>query len=84
MACINPDGTLTEVARRVLGAMAGLGAAFTAPEEVAAAAGVPLHRVRATVRETGRAKLIESDGAGWRLTDLGREVLDLGEGSGPA
>ncbi|UEM19722.1 hypothetical protein JL100_021945 [Skermanella mucosa] len=84
MACINPDGTLTEVARRVLEAMARRGAAFAAPEEIATAAGVPLHRVRATVRETGRAKLIEGDGAGWRLTGLGREVLDLDEGSGPA
>lgn len=84
MACINPDGTLTEVARRVLADMARRGAAFAAPEEIAAAAGLPLHRVRATVRETGRAKLIEGDGAGWRLTELGREALDLDEGSGRA
>ena len=35
MACINPDGTLTEVARRVLADMARRGAAFAAPEEIA-------------------------------------------------
>ncbi|EWY40982.1 hypothetical protein N825_30280 [Skermanella stibiiresistens SB22] len=82
MACINPDGTLTEVARRVLGAMARRGAAFAVPEDLAGETGVPLHRVRATVRETGRAKLIEDDGAGWRLTALGREALDLDEDDG--
>ena len=74
MACINPDGTLTEVARRVLGALAEQPAG---PEALAARTGLPLHRIRATLRETGRAKLIEPDGTAWRLTGLGREALDL-------
>jgi hypothetical protein len=82
MACINPDGTLSEVARRVLGALARRGSEFSTPEDLAGGTGVPLHRVRATVRETGRAKLIEGDGAGWRLTALGREALDLDEDDG--
>ena len=73
MACINPDGTLTEVARRVLGALAEP----AGPEDLAARTGLPLHRIRATLRETGRAKLIEADGTAWRLTGLGREALDL-------
>ena len=78
MACINPDGTLTEVARRVLGALADP----ATPEELTGRTGLPLHRIRATLRETGRAKLIEliePDGSTWRLTGLGREVLDLDE-----
>jgi len=80
MACINPDGTLSEVAKRVLGRLAD---PHTVPE-LASATGLPVYRIRATVRETGRARLIEAatddadprDGP-WRLTDLGEEALEL-------
>jgi hypothetical protein len=73
LACINLDGTLTEVARQVLSALT----APLTPEEVAARTGLPLYRIRATFRETGRAGLIEAADGGWRLTDLGREALEL-------
>lgn len=74
MACINPDGTLTEVAARVLSALLERRAGT---EGLAAATGLPLYRVRGTVRETGAAGLIEEGSEGWRLTDKGREVLEL-------
>lgn len=73
MGCINPDGTLSTVARTVLTL---LHAPHTA-ETAAAATGLPLYRVRATIRETGRANLIEPVGEAWRLTPLGEEALEL-------
>jgi hypothetical protein len=75
MACINPDGTLSVVAHRVLSAL-------TRPATAAAlahASGFPLYRVRGTVRETQAAGLIEPVEGGYRLTDKGREVLELAE-----
>lgn len=82
MACINPDGTLSEVAKRVLTRLANPHSAAA----IAKAAGLPLFRVRATIRETGRAALIaevgqDPDGqAVWRLTDLGFEALEIDAG----
>jgi len=75
MACINPDGTLSVVAHRVLSALTRP----LAPEALAQEAGVPLYRVRGTLRETGAAGLIEQVEGGYLLTDKGREVLELAE-----
>ncbi len=82
MACINPDGTLSVVARGVLVAL------DTAQDAQALvrAVGVPPYRIRQSFREMG------PDGAGligpvedgqpqgpWRITPLGREALALAE-----
>ena len=75
MACINPDGTLSVVAYRVLSALTRP----SKPEALARAAGVPLYRVRSTLRETGAAGLIAPVDGGYVLTDKGREVLELAE-----
>ncbi len=74
MACINPDGTLTKIARAVLTALNPP----KSPYQVSVAAGLPLYRVRATLRETAAAGLIittADDLVG--LTDKGVEVLEL-------
>lgn len=86
MACINPDGTLTMIAASVLGTLGARGPMVAA--DLARESGVPLYRVRATIRETGRALLIApADGGAaetadgttvWQLTDLGQEALELG------
>ena len=77
MACINPDGTLSIIAQQVLarlGQPAGV-------DSLAANLGLPLWRVRATLREIGRAGLVEplqGDPSGaYLITDLGREVLEI-------
>ena len=77
MACINPDGTLSAVARRTLERLAS-------PTDLAslvADLGLPLWRVRATLRETGRAGLVITDDsaepATFRISDLGREALEI-------
>jgi predicted transcriptional regulator len=73
VACINPDGTLTLVAQAVLTALEPPRSA----EEASAKAGYPLYRVRATLRETLAAQLIEETAGRYGLTDKGREVLEL-------
>jgi predicted transcriptional regulator len=75
MACINPDGTLTVVAQRVLSALTRP----LTPAALAAAAGFPLYRVRGTLRETGQAGLVTETPEGFVLTDKGHEVLELAE-----
>jgi DNA-binding IclR family transcriptional regulator len=73
MACLNPDGTLTAVARRVLTALEPP----AADQEVAQRADLPLYRVRASLREMGTAKLVATDGDSFRITEIGLEALEL-------
>lgn len=73
MACINPDGTLSAVAKAILSL---LDRPLT-PERIAAETGLPLYRVRASLRETGRARLVAEEGGAFRLTELGAEALEL-------
>jgi predicted transcriptional regulator len=71
MACIAPDGALTPQAKVVLGAM-------VAPahlEDVARQTGLPLFRIRASVRELAQAGLLEESGGAYRVTAAGREKL---------
>lgn len=71
MACVDPEGRLSPVARKVLAAIAG-GADVP---EVAQLAAVPVFRVRASLRELAEAGLLESEGATFRLTEAGRAAL---------
>ncbi len=73
MACINPDGTLSVVARNLL---LLLETPHTA-EASARALGLPLFRIRATVRELSRAGLIDRTAETLSRTDLGGEALIL-------
>jgi hypothetical protein len=82
VACINPDGSLSVVAKAVLSRLA---TPMTVPA-LAEATGLPVYRIRATIRETGRARLIaaaaddaDSRDGPWLLTDLGQEALTLDE-----
>lgn len=95
MPCLNPDGTLTRFAHGVLSHLAAAPAGIAA---IARATALPLYRLRATVRETAAAGLIEpalggslthpiwdrglADERPWRLTALGREALELGAPEG--
>jgi len=74
VACLNPDGTLTAIARAVLGAVE---AGVSGEVPLAEAAGIPLWRLRASLREIGAVGLIVAMGEGHMLTDKGREVLAL-------
>ncbi|MFY8106111.1 MAG: hypothetical protein ACOVKO_04280 [Elstera sp.] len=81
MPCLNPDGTLTQTARALL---SGLEAESCAAPALATQTGLPLWRVRASLRELRGHDLVEvamseaeGDDAPHRLTETGREVLDL-------
>jgi predicted transcriptional regulator len=73
MACVNTDGTLTQSARSVLGAARKP----ALPEEIAAQIGLPLYRIRSSLRELRDAGLIEAQLDGkYRLTTAGIERID--------
>lgn len=81
MPCLNPDGTLTRTAHALL---TGLETAMCAAPALAAQTGLPLWRVRSSLRELRGHDLVEvamseaeGDDASHRLTETGREVLDL-------
>jgi hypothetical protein len=69
MACVNPDGSLSPTGRQLLEALgpSDAPAGLTAPE-LAAAVGVPLFRVRSSVRDAAAAGLVIDDEAGIRRT----------------
>ena len=73
MACINPDGTLTDAAVTMMSVIAE----HHSLEEVASITGIPLYLVRATARDLIDAKLVEERDGLHYLTDLGNEKLKL-------
>lgn len=71
MACINSDGSLTLVARDVLGAL-------DQPrviEEIRDIAHQPVYRVRASLREMGELGLVVKTDDGYSITEAGRAKL---------
>lgn len=81
MPCLNPDGSLTRIARAVLTALES--EMMTAPQ-VAGISGLPLWRVRSSLRELHGQDLVkaamslsDAGDAPHQITPSGREVLDL-------
>jgi predicted transcriptional regulator len=73
MACINPDGTLTPIAQKVLTAMTSSGNLA----EISQTAGIPFYRVRSSIRELSDMGLIDEDNGFYKLTDNGKVRLGL-------
>jgi len=74
MGCINPDGTLTETARKVL-----LSIKDTALNEkgIAQATGLPMFKVRASIRDMfGVGFLYETDSKQFEISPVGVKVLE--------
>jgi len=71
MACLNSDGSLTVVADALIRALARA----SDPGALASAAGLPLYRVRAGLRELTEAGIASADGTGYALTPRGHELL---------
>ncbi len=85
MACVRPDGSLTEAAVRALGLLAG-GEAVQALA-VAKALGKPLFIARGILRELGEARLVTAEGeavagspatALFRITPAGEAARETG------
>ena len=74
MACVKPDGTLTELGRLGLEALTAHGSV----EAAAQAAGFPLYRVRMLARALLDEGLLEEAGGRLQPTPLGQEKLELG------
>jgi predicted transcriptional regulator len=72
MACVNTDGTLTGPAREVL----QLAGEPIGPESIAQSSGVPLYRVRASLRELVEAELLTDHEGAYTVTEAGRQRLE--------
>ena len=71
MACMNPDGELTESARKILTAM-------ERPillSQVAANTGLPLYRIRSASRELAEAGFAAEAGGEWQVTGAGMAAI---------
>lgn len=75
MACVNPDGTLTPSAKAMLSALSSP----VALEEVAKSTGLPLFRIRSSIREMLEAGLVEKEEGKYAATRLGREKIEGGK-----
>lgn len=71
MACINPDGTLSVAAKKIMAAMRQP----TTLEDVAQQTGLPLYRIRSSVREIVQAGLVLEEGRQYTLTEAGKERI---------
>jgi len=71
MPCINPDGTLTPSARKILSA---LSSPITL-EKAAESTGLPLFRIRSSIREMLEAGLVEKEDGRYLITKLGQEKM---------
>ncbi len=80
MACINPDGTLTEAAVSMMTVIED----HHSLEEVAGVSGVPLYLVRATARDLINAGLAVERDTLYYLTDDGSARLKKMKGRSPA
>jgi DNA-binding IclR family transcriptional regulator len=72
MACVSPDGKPTESGARMLRTLQG---GAKSAEDVASETGLPLFRVRGGLRDLAQAGLAEEQGAGFRISPKGLELL---------
>ncbi len=75
MACVNPDGTLTPSAKAMLSTLS----LPLALEEVAKSTGLPLFRIRSSIREMLEAGLVEKEEGKYVASKLGREKIEGGK-----
>ena len=71
MPCIDSSGHMTEIAGKILAAMAD----GTPLNEVAEKTDLPLYRIRSGARELVEAGLVETKGEAYVLTEAGRAAL---------
>jgi predicted transcriptional regulator len=71
MACVSPDGTLSESAKALLKALAKP----TAAEEIAKQVGQPLFKVRSSLRDLTAAGLVQEKGQDFLITESGKAKI---------
>ncbi len=71
MACVNPDGTLTESAIKILESLS----VPKSPEEIANFTDVPLFKIRSALRDLINAGFVNQVNDKYKLTDEGLKIL---------
>jgi predicted transcriptional regulator len=71
MACVNPDGTLTESAKALLAILDDP----KTPEEISKQLEQPLFKIRSSLREMTSAGLVKEEGAKYIITEKGKEKV---------
>jgi predicted transcriptional regulator len=71
MACVNPDGTITESARALLGIIENP----KTPEEISKQLGQPLFKIRSSLREMVSADLVKEEGGRYKISEKGKEKI---------
>ncbi len=73
MACVNEKGQLTESAKKLFRA---IGNQSLTPAEISKSAGIPLFKVRSSLREMTEAEYIAEESGQYRLTSKAIELLE--------
>ncbi len=71
MACVNPDGTVTESAKALLSSILDP----LTPEEISQRVGQPLFKVRSSLREMTAAELVKEESGKYAITAKGKEKI---------
>jgi len=71
MACVNPDGTVTESAKALLNIVQNP----LTPEEISKLVGQPLFKVRSSLREMAQAELVKEEAGKFSITEKGKEKI---------
>lgn len=71
MACVNPDGTLTESAKNILSAVKEP----KTPQEISELVGEPLYKVRAALRDLSSVFYVEEINNKFRITAEGLKKI---------
>ena len=74
MACINPDGTLTDSAQKVLTVLKRP----STDTDVASSANLPVYRVRSSLRELVEIGFVDETNGRYSLTEAGEAKLQEG------
>jgi len=71
MACVNPDGTISESAKALLNIVQNP----LTPEEISKQVGQPLFKVRSSLREMAQAELVREEEGKFSITEKGKEKI---------
>lgn len=71
MACVNPDGTVTESAKALLSSILDP----LTPEEISQRVGQPLFKIRSSLREMTAAELVKEESGKYTITAKGKEKI---------
>jgi len=71
MPCVLPDGSVAPVAKRVLSSAREARSA----EDISKDTGLPIYRVRGSIRELMEAGLVEERGGKYQTTEAGRKKI---------